>query len=85
VWAEETSGLCTHVTSNMRNTERGSWFCNISLILTQNFGSDDGVWQSGLMAFCLSSGILKNTALRKLDLFPSSGEGVRDTYFIWSV
>jgi hypothetical protein len=34
---------------------------------------------------CPSSGILKNTAFRKLDLFPSSGEGVGDTYSVGSV
>jgi hypothetical protein len=34
---------------------------------------------------CLSSGILKNTAFRKLDLFPSSGERVRDSYSVGSV
>jgi hypothetical protein len=31
---------------------------------------------------CLSSGILENTAFRKLDLFPSSGEG-KDCYSVF--
>jgi hypothetical protein len=31
---------------------------------------------------CLSSDILKNTTFRKLDLFPSSGEGVRGIYYV---
>jgi hypothetical protein len=33
---------------------------------------------------CQSSGILKNTTVRKLDPFPSSGEGVGYTYFVGS-
>jgi hypothetical protein len=39
-------------------------------------------WVFGL---CPSSGILKkqkNTTFRKLDLFPSSGEGAGDTYSV---
>jgi hypothetical protein len=32
-----------------------------------------------------SSGILNNTTFRKLDLFPSSDEGVGDTYSVRSV
>jgi hypothetical protein len=39
-------------------------------------------WDFG---FCPSSGILKNTSFRKLDLFPSSGEEVEDTYYVRSV
>jgi hypothetical protein len=38
-------------------------------------------WAFGL---CLSPDILKNTTFRKLDLFPSSGEEVRDTYSVGS-
>jgi hypothetical protein len=34
---------------------------------------------------CPSSGIVKNTAFRKLDLFPSSGEGNRNTCSVGSV
>jgi hypothetical protein len=34
---------------------------------------------------CTLLGILKNTLVRKLDLFPSSGEGVPDTYSVGSV
>jgi hypothetical protein len=32
-----------------------------------------------------SSGIQNNTAFRELDLFPSSDEGMGDTYFVGSV
>jgi hypothetical protein len=39
-------------------------------------------WVFGL---CISSGILKSTTLRELDLFPSSGERVGDTCSIESV
>jgi hypothetical protein len=39
-------------------------------------------WVFGL---CPSSGILKNTTFRKLDLFPSSSEGVGDTCSVESV
>jgi hypothetical protein len=38
-------------------------------------------WVFGLRP---SSGILKNTTFRELDLFPSSGEGVGDTYSVGS-
>jgi hypothetical protein len=38
-------------------------------------------WVFGL---CPSSGILKSK-FRKLDLFPSSGEGVEGTYFVGSI
>jgi hypothetical protein len=34
----------------------------------------------GILGLCPSSGVVKNTAFRKLDLFPSSGEVVGDTY-----
>jgi hypothetical protein len=34
---------------------------------------------------CPSSGILKNTMFRKLDLFPFSGVGVGGTYSVGSV
>jgi hypothetical protein len=34
---------------------------------------------------CLSSDILKDTAFRKLDLFPSSYEGMGDTYSSGSI
>jgi hypothetical protein len=34
---------------------------------------------------CPSSGILKNTTFRKLDVFPSSGEGLGSTYLFESV
>jgi hypothetical protein len=39
-------------------------------------GSDYCAWYSGILRFVLSpsSGILKNTTFRNLDLFPSSGE-----------
>jgi hypothetical protein len=49
-------------------------------------GSDDGVLQSGLWVpgLCPSSGILKNTTFRKLDLFSSSGVGKRGTYSVGS-
>jgi hypothetical protein len=42
---------------------------------------------SGLLGFWTSpsSGILRNTTFRKLDMFPSSGEGVGDTYSVRSV
>jgi hypothetical protein len=40
---------------------------------TQNY------WVSGL---CPSFGIIKNTTFRKLDLFPSSDEGVGDAYSV---
>jgi hypothetical protein len=40
-----------------------------------------GYWVFGL---CSLSGILKITAFRKLDLFPSSGEGVGHTYSVGS-
>jgi hypothetical protein len=48
-------------------------------------GSDGGVWHSEFLRvffflLCPSSHILKNTTFRKLDLFPSSDEGVGDTY-----
>jgi hypothetical protein len=39
-------------------------------------------WVLGL---CPSSVILKNITFRKLDLFPSSGEGMRDTYYVGPV
>jgi hypothetical protein len=39
-------------------------------------------WVFGL---CTSSDILKKTMFRKLYLFPSSGEGVGDTYSVGSV
>jgi hypothetical protein len=42
-------------------------------------------WDYWVFALCPSSGILQNTMFRKLDLFPSSGEGVGDTYFDGSV
>jgi hypothetical protein len=46
-------------------------------LLTHNY------WVFG---FFPSSGILKNTTFRKLDLFPSSGEGGgEDTYSVWSL
>jgi hypothetical protein len=53
-------------------------------------GSDGGVSHSELLGFllCPSSGILEleNTTFRKLDLFPSSGDGgVEDTYSVGSV
>jgi hypothetical protein len=38
-------------------------------------------WVPGLSP---SSGILKNTMFRKLDLFPSSGEGMQDTCSVGS-
>jgi hypothetical protein len=34
---------------------------------------------------CSSSGMLKNTPFRKLDLFPFSGEEMGDTYSLGSV
>jgi hypothetical protein len=42
---------------------------------------------SGLLGFglCPSSVVLKNTTFRKLDLFPYSGEVVRDIYSVGSV
>jgi hypothetical protein len=43
------------------------------------------VYSTGLLGFWTfpSSGILENTTFRKLDLFPSSGEGVgEDTYSV---
>jgi hypothetical protein len=39
-------------------------------------------WVVGL---CPLSGILKNTTFRKLDLFPSSIEGVGESYSVGSV
>jgi hypothetical protein len=39
-------------------------------------------WAFGIRS---SSGILRNTTFRKLDLFPCSGEGVGDTYSVGSV
>jgi hypothetical protein len=41
--------------------------------------NSQGYWVSGL---CPLPGILKNTAFWKLDLFPSSDEGVGDTYSV---
>jgi hypothetical protein len=38
------------------------------------------LWDFWGFGLCLSSGILRNTAFRKLDLFPSSGEGEGDTF-----
>jgi hypothetical protein len=38
-----------------------------------------------VFGLCPSSGILKNTTFRKLDLFPCSGEEVRYTYSVGSV
>jgi hypothetical protein len=35
-----------------------------------------------LFGLCPSSGIVKNTTSRKLDVFPPSGEGVGDTYSV---
>jgi hypothetical protein len=51
------------------------------------------IWLSGaqdywVFGLCPSSGILKtqkNTTFRKLDLFPSSGEGTGDTYSVGPV
>jgi hypothetical protein len=43
--------------------------------------SRQNYWVFGL---CPSSGILENTAFRKLDLFPSSGWGGGDTYYVGS-
>jgi hypothetical protein len=38
-------------------------------------------WVFGL---CPSSSMQKNARFRKVDLFPSSGEGMGDTYFVRS-
>jgi hypothetical protein len=38
-----------------------------------------------VLGLCPSSSILKNTTFRKLDLFPSSGEGVGNIYSSGSV
>jgi hypothetical protein len=45
------------------------------MALTMVYNTRD-YWAFGL---CPPSGILKNTTFRKLDLFPSSSEGVGDT------
>jgi hypothetical protein len=48
-------------------------------------GSDDGVTHriTGFFGLFASSGLLENTTFRKLDLFPSSGEGgLEDTYSV---
>jgi hypothetical protein len=46
-------------------------------------------WDYWVFGICPSSSIpkhtKKNTMFRKLDLFPSSGEGVGDTYSVGSV
>jgi hypothetical protein len=47
-------------------------------------GSDDGVWHSELLSFWTLSIVryskkLKNTTFRKLDLFPSPGQGGGET------
>jgi hypothetical protein len=39
----------------------------------------------GIFGLCPSSGIIKSTALRKLDAFPFSGEVVRDNYSVGCV
>jgi hypothetical protein len=37
-------------------------------------------WDYWVFGHCLFSTVLKNTAFWKPDLFPTSGEGVGDTY-----
>jgi hypothetical protein len=41
-------------------------------------------WDYWVFGICPSSCILKNTTFRKLDLVPSSGEGMGDTYSVGS-
>jgi hypothetical protein len=43
------------------------------------------VYDNQIFGLRPSSGILKHNTFRKLDLFPSSGEGVGDTYSVGSV
>jgi hypothetical protein len=42
-------------------------------------------WDYWVLDVAHRSGIQNNTTFRKLDLFPSSGEGVGDTYSVGSV
>jgi hypothetical protein len=46
---------------------------------------DDTVKDQWVFGLFSSSCILNNTAFWKLDLFPSSGEGVGDTYSVGSI
>jgi hypothetical protein len=55
--------------------------CRFWTVLTMFYNTQD-YWVFGLRP---SASILKNTTCPKLDLFPSSGEGVEDTYFVGSV
>jgi hypothetical protein len=48
---------------------------NVSFAKEKYAWATSDYWVLGL---CSSSGILKNKTFRKLDLFPSSGEGVGD-------
>jgi hypothetical protein len=51
-------------------------------------GFDDGVWQSRLLIFGYSPVFeiaLKRTAFRKLDLFPSLGDGMGHTDSVVSI